>query len=236
MTDWSKWLRKRELCAENILYLYRRERKTIIHREDGEEFPSFAPLNTLLALFPESDFLNISKGIAVRSDRIVNIDNDGVYTMSDGQTFQGRKRGLSSHRHLRKEMGLTALTDALVPSRLPRTLLEKCTLLDDMPLAFCVIELVFNAEGHGVDFIFRYCNAEMAVMEGVPVEEMLNRSFYEVFRNGDKKWLVAYADVALNGTKRILRDYSSEIGKQLTIYCYQPEPGFCACVLQTADA
>ena len=36
---------------------------------------------------------------------------------------------------------------------------------------------------------FRYCNAEMATVEGVPVEEMLNRSFYKVFPNGDKKWL-----------------------------------------------
>ena len=39
----------------------------------------------------------------------------------------------------------------------------------------------------------------MAVVEGIPVSEMLNRSFYEVFENGDKKWLVTYADVALNG-------------------------------------
>lgn len=155
--------------------------------------------------------------------------------MSDGRTFPGRKRGLSTHRHLRKQMGLNTLPDLSLQST-PMTFLEKCTLLDEMPLAYCVIELVFNAEGHGVDFIFRYCNAEMAVMEGVPVEDMLDRSFYEVFRNGDKKWLVAYADVALNGTKRILRDYSPEIGKYLTIYCYQPEPGFCACVLQTADA
>lgn len=61
-----------------------------------------------------------------------------------------------------------------------------------MPLAFCVIELVFNEDGCGVDFIFRYCNAEMATVEGVPVEEMLNRSFYKVFPNGDKKWLVSY--------------------------------------------
>ena len=38
MTDWNKWLKKRELCADNILYVYRRDRKTIIHREDGEEF------------------------------------------------------------------------------------------------------------------------------------------------------------------------------------------------------
>ena len=71
----------------------------------------------------------------------------------------------------------------------------------------------------------------MAIVEGVPVEEMLNLSFYEVFRNGDRKWLVSYADVALNGTKHTLKYFSPEIGKDLTIYCYQPEPGFCACVL-----
>ena len=72
-------------------------------------------------------------------------------------------------------------------------------------------------------------------IEGVPVEEMLGRSFYEVFPNGDKKWLVSYADVALNGTKHILHDYSPEVDKCLTIHCYQPEPGYCACVLQATD-
>lgn len=111
----------------------------------------------------------------------------------------------------------------------------KCSLLDNMPLAFCVIELVFNEDGCGVDFIFRYCNAEMATVEGVPVEEMLNCSFYKVFPNGDKKWLVSYADVALNGTKHTLHDYSPEIDKNLIIHCYQPEPGYCACVLQVTD-
>lgn len=80
-------------------------------------------------------------------------------------------------------------------------------------------------------FVFRYCNDEMAVVEGIPVSEMLNRSFYEVFENGDKKWLVTYADVALNGNKHILQDYSPEIDKTLTIYCFQPASGYCACVL-----
>ena len=79
--------------------------------------------------------------------------------------------------------------------------------------------------------LFHYCNDEMTVVEGVPVSEMLNRSFYEVFENGDKKWLVTYADVALNGNKHILHDYSPEIDKTLTIYCFQPAPGYCACVL-----
>lgn len=112
MTDWNKWLKKRELCADNILYVYRRDRKTIIHREDGEEFALFAPVYTLLALFPEDAFLNINKGIAVNKARIVDISSEGVYTMSDGQTFQGRKRNLSAHRQLRKQMGINALPDA----------------------------------------------------------------------------------------------------------------------------
>ena len=117
------------------------------------------------------------------------------------------------------------------PIKLSQSFLEKCSILDEMQLAYCVIELVFDENGHGLDFIFRYCNKEMERLEGVPIENMLNHSFYEVFKNGDKKWLVAYADVALNGVKRTIRDYSPEIGKTLTIHCYQPEPGYCACVL-----
>ena len=230
MTDLNTYFQKHGLCAENILYIHRKDRKTVIQRTDGEEFALFISVHSILSALPESEFLSISKGIVVCRSHIVDISKDGVYTMSDGRTFQGRKRGLSSHRRLRTEIGLAGTKPH------PLSMLEKCSLLDDMPLAYCVIELVFNAEGHGVDFIFRYCNAEMAVMEGVPVEEMLNRSFYEVFRNGDKKWLVAYADVALNGTKRILHDYSPEIDKYLTIHCYQPEPGYCACVLQVTDA
>ena len=58
---------------------------------------------------------------------------------------------------------------------------------------------------------------------------------YEVLQNGDRKWLVAYADVALNGVQRVLHDYSPEIGKHLTIYCYQPEPGYCACILAAEE-
>ena len=75
----------------------------------------------------------------------------------------------------------------------------------------------------------------MAVVEGVHVADMINRSFYKVFENGDKKWLVTYADVALNGTTRIIHDYSPEINKNLTIHCFQSSPGYCACVLIPTD-
>lgn len=234
MKDLNAFFEKHHLHPEEILYLYHKNRKTVICTDHGEELELYAPVRSVLEMLPKDEFLNISKGVVVRRDRIAGISKDGVYTMTDGRTFQGRKRGLGEHRRLGKELQLYADT-VHSGHTVPLSLLEKCTLLDDMPIAFCIIELVFNEEGHGIDFIFRYCNAQMAVIEGVPVEEMINRSFYEVFRNGDKKWLVAYADVALNGTQRTLCDYSPEIGKNLTITCYQPEPGFCACILQTTD-
>ena len=44
---------------------------------------------------------------------------------------------------------------------------------------------------------------------------MMNHSFFSVFPNADKKWLVAYTDVAVNGSSRYIRDYSPEINKEI---------------------
>lgn len=60
-------------------------------------------------------------------------------------------------------------------------------------------------------------------------------SQYSKASKGNKSKVVSYADVALNGTKHTLHDYSPEIDKNLIIHCYQPEPGYCACVLQVTD-
>lgn len=196
-----------------------------------ESFATTIPIKELMLYLPEEDFLNISKGVVLRKNQIVHISDEGLYTMTDGAVFQGRKRNLSQHKQIRKALGLNVQNYSEVSEDSSLQLFDSCSFLNDMPLAFCIIELVFDAEGHGVDFVFRYCNDEMAVVEGVPVSEMLNHSFYEVFENGDKKWLVTYADVALNGNKHILQDYSPEIDKTLTIYCFQPASGYCACVL-----
>ena len=230
MADLQRFFKRNKIEIEKILYIYHHDRKTVVCHEPGREIFSSAPLQEVLAFLPEKDFISISRNAIVRRDKILNISHDGVYTMLDGKTFQGRTRYLSTHRRLKKEME-SGIKKAGKANPHPLSFLEKCSILDDMPVAYCVIELTFDEDGHGVDFIFRYCNKYMEVVEGIPVEEMLNHSFYEVFKNGDRKWLVSYADVALNGSKRTLSDYSPEIDKNLTIYCYQPEPGFCAFVL-----
>ena len=222
---------RKNIDISNILYLTRQNPHTKITFFDGKEILTAIPVKEIAIYLPDEEFVNITKGVLLRKSQIVNISGDGLYTMTDGSVFQGRKRNISQHKQLRQALGLSKEQDAKAEKMIPFELLEKCSILNDMPLAFCVIELVFDANGRGVDFVFRYCNEEMAVVEGIPVSEMLNNSFYEVFKNGDKKWLVTYADVALNGTKVILHDYSPEIGKDLSIYCFQPHPGYCACIL-----
>ena len=222
---------RKNIDISNILYLTRQNPLTKITFFDGKEILTAIPVKEIAIYLPDEEFVNITKGILLRKSQIVNISDDGLYAMTDGSVFQGRKRNISQHKQLRQALGLSKEQNEKTEKMIPLELLEKCSILNDMPLAFCVIELVFDANGRGVDFVFRYCNEEMAVVEEIPVSEMLNNSFYEVFENGDKKWLVTYADVALNGTKVILHDYSPEIGKDLTIYCFQPHPGYCACIL-----
>lgn len=234
MTDLTAYFKKHNICVAEMMYIYRLEKRTVIHLADGTECTSLIPIHEIRDFLPAEDFADIAKGVLVRRSRIARIADDGVYTMTDGKSFQGRRRNLSVHKRLRHEMHLD-IPSADTEFSPPPGFFEKCKILDGMPLAYCVIELVFDENGHGVDFIFRYCNRQMAVVEGIPVSEMLNRSFYEVFKNGNRKWLVAYADVALNGTERTICDFSPEIGKELTIYCYQPEPGFCSCILIPAE-
>lgn len=63
------------------------------------------------------------------------------------------------------------------------------------------------------------------------MEEMIDKSFYKVFPNVDKKWLITYADVALYGVSRVIEAYSPEVDAKLRIYCFQSEQNYCACVL-----
>ena len=57
----NTYVQKHELCAENILYIYRKDRKTVIKRTDSEEFAMFIPISSILTVLPECEFLNISK-------------------------------------------------------------------------------------------------------------------------------------------------------------------------------
>ena len=56
MINLNAWFQKHDLCAENILYIYRKDRKTVIQRTDGEEFALFVSVHSALSALPERGF------------------------------------------------------------------------------------------------------------------------------------------------------------------------------------
>lgn len=110
-------------------------------------------------------------------------------------------------------------------------LLEKY--FGSMPQAFCLLEILLDANKEPYDFRFLYLNNAMAQLEGFPKEELTGSRFYELFPKGDRKWLGFFYGTAFERkTYRLRRFFSSEIHKYLRIACY-PWPGasLCACLV-----
>ena len=233
MRDIARFFARNQIQPEQLIYLTRENQRTVLYLLDGHVVTTSIPQKDIRAWLGEEDFINISKGITVRKDQIVDISAAGVYTMTDGRRFNGRQRHMTEHKLLRRE--LLPLLPPEESHETPMELLRKCELMDAMPLPFCVIELTFDANGHGIDFVFRYCNAAQLALEGLSGEEVLDRSFYSVFPDGDKKWLVLFADVALNGSHYKLRDYNARLKRTITFSCYCPQRGYCACLIITED-
>lgn len=223
----AKFFTKSQIKPEQIIYFTRNQRKSEIYLTDGTMVDTYIPIKYLLSALPKGAFLNITKGVVVSSDKIESITG-GIYTMSDGKQFKGRQRGAGEHKANRHY-----LENRVKPLHriMAETIGERFSVLDLSPLPSCVVEIVHNTAGREVDFVFRYCNAAMAQQEGYELNHIINRSYYEIFRTSDRKWLKIYSDVAINGETKIVEDYDKKHGQTITVYCYQPLEGFCACTL-----
>lgn len=104
--------------------------------------------------------------------------------------------------------------------------------LEGMPAAFCVVRVDLDEIGAPCDFVFTYVNEAYASLEGMAKEQLIFRSFYDVFPKGDKKWLKIYYETAYKGSRQQFTDFSSEIGRYLSFSTYQPLYGYCGCILR----
>lgn len=225
-----KFLGKHAITVDDIKYILREDKKTCIYTKAGKITSTYTPMKEFIDFLPDSEFIHIDKGILLARTQILSIQGENYYTI-DGREFQGRKN--HSRQHRENKARLRYAQDFIYDGQGSMSNLQlRMSLLDDMPIAFCIIEMLFDAEHHGIDFVFRYCNKAMEKLEGKTIDELLNSSFYDIFSNADPKWLIAYAQTALYGGTQIIYDYSPEIGKQLKITCFRPEQGFCGCLLE----
>ena len=60
-----------------------------------------------------------------------------------------------------------------------------------MPVAFTVIKVIQDENGHTVDLKFRYLNQAFADLYGRVKEDLLGACFYELFPLEGKQWLLS---------------------------------------------
>lgn len=103
--------------------------------------------------------------------------------------------------------------------------------MENMPFAFTDIEMVFDSESHAIDWIFRYGNEALSKLEKISLDNLIGKRFGHLFKNMDKKWLIAYGRSARLGETLEFTDYSPEIGTYIKVICFPTFYMHCGCIM-----
>ena len=118
-------------------------------------------------------------------------------------------------------------------NRIQKTQCIPSRCLTTAPLPFCVIRAELDEAAAPVDWTFLYCNDALAALEGYPKDKLLGQRFFQLFPDGDRKWLKPYYEAAYEKRAAAFDSISEEIGQYLHIDCIPlDEPGLCACLLR----
>lgn len=213
----------------SILYVQMEGNNAFIHTQNQ----IYQTRMTLTEIEPilGDDFLKVKRGCLVSVIAIHEIDDK--INLINGESLEyatrHRKEILKSYHEkqesifheLKVSVKLTTLEDYH----------NHYKLFDNIPIAFCDIEMIFNEENKAIDWIFCYVNKALAELENVTLDKLLGNSFSGLFPNMDTKWLKSYERATLfHETVKII-DYSPEINTFLDIICFPTFRGHCGCIL-----
>ena len=217
------------LNISTILYVLMKKNYAEIHTFSGRRYMTRATLNELEQALGDS-FLKVSRGCLVSVMAIHDITNVIALTNGESLSYPVRNRNeIAARFQVKQKLIISRFSEGNIPSEEAYHAHFQC--FDELPVAFADIEMVFNDERRAVDWIFRYGNQALALLEKVPLEKLIGRAFSSLFPDMDDKWLRAYEQAALYGATLEVVDYSPEIDTYLRILCFPTFRGHCGCIL-----
>ena len=100
-------------------------------------------------------------------------------------------------------------------NRIQKTQCIPSRCLTTAPLPFCVIRAELDEAAAPVGWTFLYCNDALAALEGYPKDKLLGQRFFQLFPDGDRKWLKPYYEAAYEKRAAAFDSISEEIGQYL---------------------
>lgn len=223
----QKFLTRYSISLRDIKYILREEGKTNLHLVDGRVVSTYHTVKDFVESLPADQFFHPNKGILVSAGYIADV-KDGAYIMTDGRSFKYRVH--NSQFHDMRLLSLGRRMEHIHPQdpELPDLYFS---VLDNLPLPTCIIERVTETDDSLGHFIYRYCNNALLEFENTTRQKMIGKRIGELFSYTGPHRLVAYADVALNGTNRTIEVLDPVRNLKVKLCCYQPYPNYCACVM-----
>lgn len=221
-----------EISFFQIRFLQTIDKKTYIYAKNGHQYTTYLPLSELRRQLPEGFFIQISRSIIVALSAISRIERDAVILFAGEKLSMSRRRHQEAILFYRKYQELYTIQIEGRQGGMSKEELQRCFgYYELIPIAVAVIEIQQMRDKKD-DFIFRYVNQEMVKLEERKnKEELIDRSFREIYEDADEKILELYSGVALGGETRANLVFNREIGKHLIVYAYQPFYGYCVCFL-----
>ena len=214
---------------KNIRYIETEGKVCHIYVRDMDCFDTYMTLASLKDQLPDNLFVQINRSCIVAIDEISAVEKEDML-LYDGSklrvtTAHAKDVALAHQRYVSQ-------FHAKKTSHEISKEIEKYHLLDISPVPRCVIEMFFDGD-KPMDFKFHYVNDAIVKLFGKESkEDLLGKTFREVFENINEKWMDFYAPTAMYGTpKRVVID-STEIQKELYVRAYQPFYGYVVSIMQ----
>lgn len=217
------------LTKRSILYILMKKNYADVYTFSGKQYKTRMTLSDFEQLLGD-DFLKVSRGCLVSVMAIHDITNVIELTNGEFLSYSTRNRSeVVAQFQAKQKLIISRFSEGTITSEETYHAHYQC--FDDLPIAFADIEMVFNDERHAVDWIFRYGNQALALLEKVPLESLIGSAFSSLFPNMDDKWLRAYEQAALYDATLEVFDYSPEIDTYLRVICFPTFRGHCGCIL-----
>lgn len=97
--------------------------------------------------------------------------------------------------------------------------------LEYMPEAFAFHEMVFDHDGHPIDYIFLAVNRVFETMTGLKGKDIIGRRVSSVIPKLDPFWVQTYGQVAMTGQPKVFENYDTQLKKWWEVSAFCPQPG-----------
>jgi signal transduction histidine kinase/ActR/RegA family two-component response regulator len=96
----------------------------------------------------------------------------------------------------------------------------------------CILRVELDKEGQPVDCTYIHANEELARLDKKPLDQLIGHTFFEVFPDGEHKWLQFFYEAAYEGKSVAVDKISEELGLYLHLEAYPVgRVGYCSCIV-----